>query len=1013
MKPKSKLVLSRSSLGLSFAVTVISGALPHASADIVPQIAPEISVTAPATIRAVQGTALSPMSFSATNLNAGTPTTFNLGLTAGSMGQFNSLTVPVLPSGTTVTNATGTPWNGVSLGAGKTGTISATPNISGLVAGQTMSFGIEASNTNWTAPAAASSNINVVTNRLLTGSTTINAGRHMAGLQSIGSITLSGGSWADSEATRISVSSGGYAQLANGLRLTSATDFTFNGADQTHVLQISYNRPTGSYNISSAALPGAGASSYTDASGNARQDFGGAWKTSAEYGNVFGAKQVFTEQNDTGYHYAPGSNAAWSTSFGGTMYNQELATTPKPSVPAIRENQPNSWVPATSAWELARGAGPLVNERINPLISGEVIQGSSLNLSGVTLTVTGTAVADRAIFGGTVDLGRRMVSAAGLTITRSDTVTLGTTGSAVFDPYYYSNNGSNDQRTQLNLQALSMDNGAGTTAVHVGNTAFTDSTHTATVQLTGNFTLSTATQGRNFQGVNAGSSIIGEGLAGENKQSNLQLGYSWNNVENNQLYAYNLLVIESNTASGSRNYYTHAGQVHSTETHTNIRVNGGNVVVTGALATGSHNLGNRTVTAIAEGLVGENASATATFNTRYASVAAATFTATNTGPATGPLGDGNTITIRDTGSTAFQNNVAISNVALSGGQNLDYQLTYGGGDSVIEHGGSRTFTVDYVGNSNAVLAGQLGRVSRADLSIGLEGRINYSEIISGSGVSGSFSIDRRISDSQSLTTQNYKLETRFDAPAAATGTSQIAAGGDLGVNGLALKNTAGNTSARFSQTTDLELLDSQAIATQKNVQVEFVKLSTADSALVGALEDTSKNAASRAGIYGADTGLTFASDIVNLTGLDGVLQVVQVGYDGALVPNETGAQLLWRYDYNGEGGSAQVAWINAVLGNSNITGLDLTLGTLSVSGGSQTIQDYLDSARFDGSYTDYLAANNVTDPELGMWGRDMTNNKVWAVIDHNSSFAASVPEPSLSLLVIFGFGALALRRRKN
>ena len=1011
MKPKTKLVISRSSLGLSIVVSMISGTAPQASADIVTPITPEVSITAPSAIRAVQGATLNPMSFSATNLNAGIPTTFDLGLTAGSVGQFNSLSVPAVPSGTTVTSATGTPWIGVSLGAGIVGTISTTPNISGLTAGQTMNFGIQATNAFWNAPVSASSNIQVVTDRLLTGSATINAGRHMAGLQSIGNITLSGGAATDTEATRISVSSGGYAQLANGLRLTSATDFTFNGANQTHDLQISYNRPTGTYNITAATLPGAGASSYTDASGNARQDFGGAWKTSAEYGNVFGQKQVFTEQNSSDYYDAPGANIAWrkpgvnSGSYQEAyVYNQQIASTPQPTASPIRSTG------NTSSWEVVRGAGPLVNERIDPLISGEVIQGSSLNLSGVTLSVAGTAVADRAIYGGTVDLGRRMVGTAGLTITRSDTVTLGTTGSAAFD---YSNNGSDEHRTRLNLQALSMDNGAGTTAVHVGNTAFTDSAHTATVQLTGNFTLSTATQGRNFQGVNAGSSIIGEGLVGENKQSNLQLGYSWNNVQNNQLYADSLLVIDSNTASGTRTYYTYAGQVHSRETHTNIGVNGGYVEVSGALATGVHNLGNRTVTAIAEGLAGENASATASFNTRYASVAAATFTATNTGPATGPLGDGNTITIRDTGSSVFQNNVSIKNVALSGGQNLDYQLIYGGGDSLIEHGTARAFTIDYVGNSSPVLAGQLGRISRADLSIGLEGRINYSGITSASGVSGSYRIDNHIYR-DSLATQNYELETRFNAPAAAAGSSVVAAGTDFGVNGLSLTNTNTNTSSeRFVRATDVELLDSNTLASSTNVQVQFVKLSTAAPSVVAALEDDSKNAASRAGIYGGDTNVTFVSDIINLTGLDGVMQVVQIGYDASGTTGEEGAQLLWRYDYTGEGGSAQVAWINAVLGNSNITGLDLSLGTLSVGGGATTIQDYLDDTRFEGSYAEYLADNNLSNPALGMWGYDLDNDKVWAVIDHNSSFAASVPEPSSSLLILFGLGGLALRRKRN
>jgi hypothetical protein len=65
-------------------------------------ISPEISLTGPAATRAVQGAVLQPLSFSATNLNAGTPTTFNLGLTSGSAGQLNSLSQPTLPSGTTV-----------------------------------------------------------------------------------------------------------------------------------------------------------------------------------------------------------------------------------------------------------------------------------------------------------------------------------------------------------------------------------------------------------------------------------------------------------------------------------------------------------------------------------------------------------------------------------------------------------------------------------------------------------------------------------------------------------------------------------------------------------------------------------------------------------------------------------------------------------------------------------------------------------------------------------------------
>jgi len=268
MKPKSTFCQTHLFIGCAITLVINLGA--ETKAD-VPLIAPEITLSGPAASRAVQDTVLNSVNFSTTNLNGGAATTFNLGLTAGSAGQLNSLSVPALPSGTTVTTAVGTPWNGVNLGAGVTGTVSTTPNISGLTAGQTMNFGLTATNATWNAPVTSSTSINVVTNRLLTGSTTITAGRHIAGLQSIGSVTLSGGAWTDSEATRISASSGGYAQLSNGLRLTSATNFTFNGAGQTHDLQISYNRPTGAYTITGATLPGAGANTYTDASGNPHQ----------------------------------------------------------------------------------------------------------------------------------------------------------------------------------------------------------------------------------------------------------------------------------------------------------------------------------------------------------------------------------------------------------------------------------------------------------------------------------------------------------------------------------------------------------------------------------------------------------------------------------------------------------------------------------------------------------------------------------------------------------------------
>ena len=141
--------------------------------------------------------------------------------------------------------------------------------------------------------------------------------------------------------------------------------------------------------------------------------------------------------------------------------------------------------------------------------------------------------------------------------------------------------------------------------------------------------------------------------------------------------------------------------------------------------------------------------------------------------------------------------------------------------------------------------------------------------------------------------------------------------------------------------------------------------------------------------------------------------MLQLGYDDTNLADESGAQLLWQYDYTDGGGDPQVAWINAVLGNSDITDLDLIAGTLTDGGNTGVlIQDYLDGMRFEGSYEDYLADGSLDDPELGARGVDTDNNFVWAVIDHNSTFGTAVPEPSASLLFLFGSLGLVVRRRR-
>lgn len=117
-------------------------------------IVPTLSITAPADSRAVVGSAAT-IAFTLQN-NEAVDSTFDLAVTAGS-GTFGTLT----KAGTSAP-APASPWAGASLAGSQSGTLTVEANLSGLIAGQSTTLGVDATRSDWTAPATASSQIQVV-----------------------------------------------------------------------------------------------------------------------------------------------------------------------------------------------------------------------------------------------------------------------------------------------------------------------------------------------------------------------------------------------------------------------------------------------------------------------------------------------------------------------------------------------------------------------------------------------------------------------------------------------------------------------------------------------------------------------------------------------------------------------------------------------------------------------------------------------------------------------------------
>jgi hypothetical protein len=160
------------------------------------------------------------------------------------------------------------------------------------------------------------------------------------------------------------------------------------------------------------------------------------------------------------------------------------------------------------------------------------------------------------------------------------------------------------------------------------------------------------------------------------------------------------------------------------------------------------------------------------------------------------------------------------------------------------------------------------------------------------------------------------------------------------------------------------------------------------------------------------------SDIARIEGLDENLFTLQLNFNLYEDLQVADASLLW-FDEGDIEDSEGDAWVNAILGNSDIESYDLENDLVTLAGAAEAIalSDFLDSRSHALSYSDYLfSLDEGEEAALGAFGFDDVNGVVWAVLDHNSSFASTataVPEPTSAVLLIAGASAFCLGRRRQ
>lgn len=757
-----------------------------------------------------------------------------------------------------------------------------------------------------------------VNNRTLTGSFTLNQGRHIFG--SLGTLELNGGVGTTADTADVTVrgnqgSASGHARVqgaTGGVYLSSSqsTDFTFNGADQTLDLTVTPAN-LGFYQVQTT-LPGPGAG--------------------------------------IGFAGQGGSN--------GTI----------------------------------------------PLITTEDIAGADLDLSGVTLNVSGVAVTDR----------RLTLDNAGQSNVRLLRAVAGTAEEPVIIDFDHvqriETSGSRDIRTDLRLNTFEQTVDTITARLDTAQD-FTSDSDFAEVQIVGSVVVDPNAVGRQATIIDITDRIEAlENLEGQSIQSALNVSASYSVLDDNAARGEDTVIYRYDDApsvAGLRFQNDSVGREFSTSTHTAIQID--DTFVAGP--TGS---GTVTLTAgdgiIGEGLEGEVVQESFEYGYRTRTIKHA-----NVDPVEGPLSDGDTLVLENRGviDDTSQADAAIS-LRLRG-QTADFQVgRLGGpvnefgfvrlGDSVqLASGEDTDLEVRYLGPTTNVSV--FDREFRASLTATISDSFSASDSATllgpEPGTIDDFGFDSDTIGERS-TQRVWEIVERIEAEASDEATDTLVAGRDFG------EESVGLTSLRGSVAT---VIDSLEIGSSIDLSIAFT-------------EATANPDAQQTAAAGYDD---IIGDVVSLTGLDGELHVLQltVPAPGSDTDPREGAAIQYFYqDAPDDPGDLSDtidnpdAWINAVLGNSDVLNLDLDAGTLQTQDlvteelVEQTIDDYLESRYFDGSYVEYLLSAGLANPELGVFGYDAQRDLAWAVIDHNTEFGVIevIPEPSVGLMLAGGLGLLRRRR---